>query len=157
MLDVLSIICRLKLKSLHRFTSTATAVEEITTMQEGKLGKGLKEFLNKVIVEKGKNKEELVVIDPKLGAFPSLRRRILPMPTNSPFFAARPINKKLGIKVISDIDSLDLFRGIRSQLTALLNGLDPKDLATMSLGLSHSLSRCVAVYQTLCEWSLRLD
>jgi nucleolar protein 58 len=39
-------------------------------MQEGKLGKGLKEFLNKVIVEKGKNKEELVVIDPKLGASP---------------------------------------------------------------------------------------
>jgi hypothetical protein len=70
MLDVISFLCRLKLKSLHRFTSTATAVEEITTMQEGKLGKGLKEFLNKVIVEKGKNKEELVVIDPKLGAFP---------------------------------------------------------------------------------------
>ncbi|KAI0260542.1 Nop domain-containing protein [Gloeopeniophorella convolvens] len=110
----------LKLKSLHRFTSTAVAVEEITAMQEGKLGKGLKEFLTKVVVDKGKNKEQLVVVDPKL---------------------ARPINKKLGIKVISDIDSLDLFRGIRSQLGALLNGLDPKDLATMSLGLSHSLSR----------------
>ena len=55
-------------------------------MQEGKLGKGLKEFLNKVIVEKGKNKEELVVVDPKLGASPSLHRRILPMPTNRPFF-----------------------------------------------------------------------
>jgi nucleolar protein 58 len=110
----------LKLKSMHRFTSTAVAVEEITALQEGKLGKGLKEFLSKFIVEKGKNKEELVVVDPKL---------------------ARPISKKLGIKVISDIDTLDLFRGIRSQLGALLNGLDPKDLATMSLGLSHSLSR----------------
>lgn len=61
---------RLKLKSLHRFTSTAVAVEEITAMQEGKLGKGLKEFLNKSIVEKGKNKEALVVVDPKLGASP---------------------------------------------------------------------------------------
>jgi len=81
MLDVLSILCRLKLKSLHRFSSTATAVEEITTMQDGKLGKGLKEFLSKVIVEKGKNKEELVVVDPKLGAPPSLRRRFLPIPT----------------------------------------------------------------------------
>lgn len=50
-------------------------------MQEGKLGKGLKEFLNKVVVEKGKNKEALVVVDPKLGAFPSLCRRILPMLT----------------------------------------------------------------------------
>jgi nucleolar protein 58 len=35
----------------------------------------------------------------------------------------------------------DLWRGIRSQLAALLDGLDPKDLATMSLGLSHSLAR----------------
>lgn len=45
--------------------------------------------------------------------------------------------------MIADSDSLDLFRGIRTQLAALLDGLDPKDLATMSLGLSHSLSRCV--------------
>jgi nucleolar protein 58 len=135
------------LKSLHRFTSTATAVEEITTMQDGKLGKGLKDFLNKVIVEKGKNKEELVVIDPKLGAFPC--RILSPRRPNPHFRAARPINKKLGIKVISDLDTLDLFRGIRSQLSALLNGLDPKDLATMSLGLSHSLSRCVASCQML--------
>jgi nucleolar protein 58 len=36
---------------------------------------------------------------------------------------------------------LDLYRGIREQITSLLNGLDPKDLTTMSLGLSHSLSR----------------
>jgi nucleolar protein 58 len=133
---------RLKLKSLHRFTSTATAVEEITAIQEGKLGKGLKEFLNKVIVEKGKNKEELVVVDPKLGAFPVASSHA-PHKSANACLPARPINKKLGIKVISDIDTLDLFRGIRSQLSALLNGLDPKDLATMSLGLSHSLSRCV--------------
>lgn len=53
------------------------------------------------------------------------------------------IKKKLGITVHSDKDSLDLFRGIRSQIAALLDGLDPKDLATMSLGLSHSLSRYV--------------
>ncbi len=55
-------------------------------MQEGKLGKGLKEFLNKVIVEKGKNKEELLVVDPKLGAFPSLYRRILRTPTKGLLF-----------------------------------------------------------------------
>jgi len=54
-------------------------------------------------------------------------------------FPTRPISKKLGIKVISDIDTPDPLRGIRSQLGALLNGLDPKDLATMSLGLSHSV------------------
>jgi nucleolar protein 58 len=37
----------------------------------------------------------------------------------------------------------ELWRGIRTQLAALLDGLDPKDLATMSLGLSHSLARQV--------------
>lgn len=59
--------CRLKLKALHRFTSTATAVEEITAIQEGKLGKGLKQFLTEEVVEKGKGKESLVVVDAKLG------------------------------------------------------------------------------------------
>ena len=49
--------------------------------------------------------------------------------------------------MISDAHTLDLFRGIRSQLGALLNGLDPKDLATMSLGLSHSLSRCAPLIE----------
>ncbi|KIL67377.1 hypothetical protein M378DRAFT_185740 [Amanita muscaria Koide BX008] len=113
----------LKLKALHRFTSTATAVEEITSLQNGKLGKGLKTFLTDEVLNKGKGKEHLIVVDPHL---------------------ARSISKKLSIKVnpvTSDSEQQDLWRGIRSQLAALLDGLDPKDLATMSLGLSHSLSR----------------
>jgi hypothetical protein len=61
--------CRLKLKALHRFTSTATAVEEITAIQEGKMGKGLKKFLSDEVVGKGKNKESLFVADKNLGAF----------------------------------------------------------------------------------------
>ncbi|KIM67702.1 hypothetical protein SCLCIDRAFT_7342 [Scleroderma citrinum Foug A] len=113
----------LKLKALHRFTSTATAVEDLTSIQEGKLGKGLKKFLTEEVVEKGKGKESLVVVDPRL---------------------AHSISKKLSIKVSAPSpadDHSDLWRGIRSQVAALLDGLDPKDLATMSLGLSHSLSR----------------
>ncbi|KAH7888094.1 Nop domain-containing protein [Phlebopus sp. FC_14] len=113
----------LKLKALHRFTSTATAVEDLTAVQEGKLGKGLKKFLTEEVVEKGKGKESLVVVDPRL---------------------AHSISKKLSIKVSAPSvpdDHSDLWRGIRSQIAALLDGLDPKDLATMSLGLSHSLSR----------------
>lgn len=60
------------------------------------------------------------------------------------------ISKKLGIEVISDSSVLDLYRGIRSHLASLLSpaegasadgSLDPRDLNTMSLGLSHSLSR----------------
>lgn len=113
----------LKLKALHRFTSTANAVEDLTAVQEGKVGKGLKKFLTEQVVEKAKRKETLVVVDPKL---------------------AHSISKKLSIQVTSPSpveDHSDLWRGIRSQIAALLDGLDPKDLATMSLGLSHSLSR----------------
>ncbi|KAF8628519.1 hypothetical protein AX15_003848 [Amanita polypyramis BW_CC] len=113
----------LKLKALHRFTSTASAVEDITALQNGKLGKGLKKFLTEEVVNKGKGKDSLVVIDPHL---------------------AHSISKKLSIKVHAvtvENEQKDLWRGIRSQLTALLDGLDPKDLSTMSLGLSHSLSR----------------
>ncbi len=86
---------RLKLKSLHRFTSTAIAVEEITAIQEGKLGKGLKEFLNKVIVEKGKNKEELVVVDPKLGAFPVASSHAPHKPANA-CLSSSPNQQKAG-------------------------------------------------------------
>lgn len=57
---------RLKLEAIHRFTSTATAVEDITAMQKGKLEKGLKRFLTEEVVEKGKGKESLVVVDTKL-------------------------------------------------------------------------------------------
>lgn len=61
--------------------------------------------------------------------------------------AGNSISKLLDIKVkVSDAENSDLWLGIRSQLTALLDGLDPKDLATMSLGLAHSLSRCVCVF-----------
>jgi len=61
-------LCRLKLKALHRFTSTATAVEDISSLQNGKLGKGLKKFLTDEVLDKGKGKESLVVIDPHLGS-----------------------------------------------------------------------------------------
>lgn len=65
----LLLLSRLKLKALHRFTSTATAVEDITAIQSGKLGKGLKQFLTDEVLGKGKGKESLVVIDPHLGSF----------------------------------------------------------------------------------------
>ncbi|KAJ3879567.1 hypothetical protein F5051DRAFT_402248 [Lentinula edodes] len=111
----------LKLKALHRFTSTATAVEDMTALQEGKLGPGLKKFLTDEVLGKGKGKDSLLVVDKHL---------------------ATSISKKLSIKVAaSDSEYEEIWRGIRSQLAALLDGLDPKDLATMSLGLGHSLSR----------------
>lgn len=68
---------RLKLKALHRFTSTATAVEDITALQQGKIGKGLKQFLTDEVVGKGKGKESLVVIDPHLGSSSMTTTRLL--------------------------------------------------------------------------------
>ena len=65
----------LKLKAIHRFTSTATAVEDITALQSGKLGKGLKTFIQDEVVAKGKTKEPLVVIEPKLGECPECPAR----------------------------------------------------------------------------------
>jgi nucleolar protein 58 len=42
-------------------------VEDITALQEGKIGKDLKKFLKDNIVDKGKTKESLVVVDRNLG------------------------------------------------------------------------------------------
>ena len=44
-------------------------MEDITAIQSGKLGKGLKQFLTDEIVDKGKGKESLVVVDPHLGSY----------------------------------------------------------------------------------------
>ncbi|KAL9939712.1 hypothetical protein V8E36_001529 [Tilletia maclaganii] len=121
--DAASVI---KLDSIHRFTSAAEAVKDASEIGEGKVPKSLKHFLTSEIVENAKNKgEKLVVVDPKLGG---------------------AISKKLGIQVVSDSTVLDLYRGIRTHLATLLGAsadgtLNPRDLTTMALGLSHSLSR----------------
>lgn len=58
----------LKLQSIHRFASTAEAVEDMTAVQEGKLSKALKKFLVEEVQGKAKGKEQtLMVSDPKLG------------------------------------------------------------------------------------------
>jgi nucleolar protein 58 len=66
--------------------------------------------------------QKLIVSDPKL---------------------AGTISKALSIPVHSDTSSglQDLYRGIRTQLSALLGGVQETDLGTMRLGLGHSLSR----------------
>ncbi|KWU42375.1 nucleolar protein 58 [Rhodotorula sp. JG-1b] len=110
-----------KLQAIHRFTSTASAVEDMTAVGEGKISKTLKKFLtDEVSGNKKLKKEQLVVSEPKLGG---------------------AIAKKLELNVVSDSTTADLYRGIRQQLASLLGDVDPRDLATMELGLSHSLSR----------------
>lgn len=47
----------------------------------------------------------------------------------------------LEIKAVADSSTTDVYRAIRTHLTSLIPGLLPSDVHTMSLGLSHSLSR----------------
>lgn len=51
------------------------------------------------------------------------------------------IKEKLQIDCVHNNGVMELIRGVRSQLTELISGLGAQDLAPMSLGLSHSLSR----------------
>ncbi|KAL8765844.1 MAG: hypothetical protein Q9209_007203 [Squamulea sp. 1 TL-2023] len=71
---------------------------------------------------KDEKKASLAVADPKL---------------------ASAINKlpQLSLSLISDASTADLYRSIRNHLSSLIPALVPEKINTMSLGLSHSLSR----------------
>jgi len=109
----------LKLKQFEKFDSAATALEEVAALVEGKVSPMLAKLLDSLKDEK---KASLAVADPKLG---------------------QAINKLPGIALtpISDSSTNDLYRAIRDHLPSLIPGLLPENISTMSLGLSHSLSR----------------
>lgn len=106
-------------QAFSKFTDTNEALEAATALCDGTLNKNLKSFLKKVIVKKNVS-DTLVVADPSLGA---------------------AIKDKLGIQCLCDSMAQQLYRGIRSQLSSLLTGMPDAELRTMTLGLSHSLSR----------------
>jgi len=108
-----------KLKNWAGFEGANAAVEEAMAVGEGKVTPLLTSLLAGLKDEK---KATLVVADPKLGA---------------------AINKipKLSVQPVSDSTTLDIFRAIRQHLPSLLPNLTPSGISTMSLGLSHSLSR----------------
>jgi hypothetical protein len=81
---------------------------------DSKVPKQLKKFLKKHCDDK------LAVVDAKLG---------------------KVIAEKLGLKVVSGTEIMELTRGIRSQLEGLIVSLERQTMTQMSLGLSHSLSR----------------
>lgn len=58
---------RLRLQSIHRFKSTADAVEDITAISDGKLSKSLKKFLTEEVQGKLAKDDQLIVGDNKLG------------------------------------------------------------------------------------------
>ncbi|KAG4135672.1 hypothetical protein ERO13_D08G230800v2 [Gossypium hirsutum] len=103
------------LKAFSKFENTAEALEAATKLLESTPSKGLRKFLRAHC-----DGETLGVADSKLG---------------------NAIKEKLKIDCIHNTSVMELLRGVRTQLTELISGLGAQDLAPMSLGLSHSLSR----------------
>lgn len=104
-----------KLKAFSKFENTSEALSAATLLIDSKPSKGLRKFLR--LHCEG---ETLAVADSKLG---------------------NAIKEKLQIDCVHNNTVMELMRGLRNQLTELISGLGAQDLAPMSLGLSHSLSR----------------
>lgn len=109
----------LKLKGFNAFKDTTEAVAAATEMVDGKMGKTLRKFLKKNVLEAGL-KDKLAVSDKALGAL---------------------IKEKLSIACVNDTAVNEVMRGIRANMSTLISGLGDDDLKAMTLGLSHSLSR----------------
>ncbi|KAB2005740.1 hypothetical protein E1A91_D11G298500v1 [Gossypium mustelinum] len=103
------------LQAFSKFENTAEALEAATKLLESTPSKGLRKFLRAHC-----DGETLGVADSKLG---------------------NAIKEKLKIDCVHNNAVMELLRGVRTQLTELISGLGAQDLAPMSLGLSHSLSR----------------
>ncbi|KAK2364449.1 putative nucleolar protein 5-1 [Trifolium repens] len=104
-----------KLKAFSKFENISEATEAASLLIDSKASKGLRKFL-RVNCEN----ETLGVADSKLGNI---------------------IKDKLKIECVHNNAVMELMRGVRYQLNELIAGLAVQDLAPMSLGLSHSLSR----------------
>lgn len=108
-----------KLKSFQKFDSAAVAVEEASSIIEGKVTPRLASLLEEIKDEK---KASLAVADPKLG------NAIGKLPG-------------LSLELIADSSTADAFRAIREHMNSLIPSLGPEKMSVMALGLSHSLAR----------------
>ncbi|XP_070570489.1 nucleolar protein 58-like [Ptychodera flava] len=107
-----------KLKQFEKFRDTTEALAAATASVEGKMGKGLKKILKKLVAKDAH--AELAVADTKLG---------------------NAIKEKFNITCVHNTAINELMRGIRSQMTNLISGLPASEMSAMALGLAHSLSR----------------
>ncbi|KAL0449786.1 UNVERIFIED_CONTAM: putative nucleolar protein 5-2 [Sesamum latifolium] len=115
-----------KLKAFSKFENTSEALSAATLLIDSKPSKGLRKFLRSHC-----EGDILAVADSKLG---------------------NTIKEKLQIECVHNNAVMELMRGVRSQLTELISGLASQDLAPMSLGLSHSLSRYKLKFSPDKEW-----
>jgi len=111
--------CSVKLKAFYKFANTTEALSAAAAMVESKISSELKSFIKTNIVKKELT-DDLAVADKALGG---------------------AIKEKFGLSVIADSRVAELMRGIRSQMTSLIDGLDETQLRAMQLGLGHTLSR----------------
>ena len=108
-----------KLHAWHSFKDSKHALDAATHLIEGTMGKPLSKFLRKNVVEAGLT-DELALQDRTLAA---------------------AIQKDLSIPCVVNATSLQLWRGIREQLSSLVEGIAESELKTMSMGLSHTINR----------------
>lgn len=116
------IVSRLKLKEFAKWDSAATALAELDNLLDGKVPPLLANLMDMLKDEK---KASLAVADKSLGT------AIQKLPgLNVTAISAAP-GSVAG----------DVYRGIREHMAELIPGIQPEGFKTMSLGLSHSLSR----------------
>lgn len=107
-----------KLKMFEKFKDTTDALASAAALIEGKMSKGLKKLMKKIVASDAH--EQLAVADAKLGS---------------------AIKSKMDLDCVYSSNVMELMRCIRSQLPELVSGGDDKEMTAMSLGLAHSLSR----------------
>jgi len=107
------------LHAFHKFNDTKDALAAASALIESKLDKGLKKFLKKSVISQ-EITDQLAVSDKALGAV---------------------IRKKLNIEVAYTPQTQEIVRGIRTQLSQLIEGLSEQDTRQMALSLSHTLNR----------------
>ncbi|GFU24688.1 nucleolar protein 58 [Nephila pilipes] len=108
----------IKLIRFEKFASMEDALATASATIKGKMSKKLKKCLKDLVSEEAQ--EKLAVADAKLGSC---------------------ISSKLNINCVNNSAIQELMRCIRMHLDSLIEGITPKDLAAMSLGVAHGLSR----------------
>ncbi|KFH00481.1 putative nucleolar protein 5, partial [Toxoplasma gondii VAND] len=107
------------LEAFAKFKDTKHALDEVLALRESKVGKSLKKFLKKHLLQTDAS-AQLAVSDKALGA---------------------AIRNKFGIDVVFTPTTHEIIRGIKEQLSNLLDGLSAKDRQQMAMSLAHSLNR----------------
>ncbi|CAD8137874.1 unnamed protein product [Paramecium pentaurelia] len=112
--------------AFQQFKDTQEALVATSKLINGKIPKKLSKFLEKNVISQ-EVQDQIAVQDKKL---------------------AKQLQEQLGLNCIQTPVTEQLFRGIRSQLTNLIEGLNESELKNMTLGLAHGLSRYKLKFST---------